>query len=482
MHATQRKFLVNLAFLIFVNLLVKPFWIFGIDRTVQNVVGTEDYGIYFAVLNLSYLFNMVLDFGINNFNSRSIARNESLLDKFLPNMFVIKGTLSLAYILITLSMALVIDFSTFHMKILGLLIINQILVTFIFYFRSNIAALHLFKTDAFFSVLDKLLMIMIIGFLISTEAKRVEFTIQWFVLGQTASYVITFILAFIYVLGKTSRLKLKWEPKLYKKIILMSYPFALLGVLMSIYNRIDGVMIERLLGPAGAREAGIYAASYRVLDAVNMIGFAFATILLPMFARLIKQKVSIGNLLGLSFKTIYFGAAIVATASWFYRVEIMELLYVEQTAYWSELFGYLMISFVGVATVYIFGSLLTANGSLKYLNYIAITGVLMNITLNLILIPRYQALGATIATLVTQMLVAIAHVLASIKVFNFKTNVSILTRLLLFTLITVGVFYVINLIIDNWAIAIIASVILCTLSAFLLKVMDFNTLRSELRR
>jgi len=33
----KRKFINNLGFLLFLNLLVKPFWIFGIDRTVQNM-------------------------------------------------------------------------------------------------------------------------------------------------------------------------------------------------------------------------------------------------------------------------------------------------------------------------------------------------------------------------------------------------------------------------------------------------------------
>jgi len=46
----KRKFITNLALVIFLNLLVKPFWIFGIDRTVQNVVGAESYGLYFSLL------------------------------------------------------------------------------------------------------------------------------------------------------------------------------------------------------------------------------------------------------------------------------------------------------------------------------------------------------------------------------------------------------------------------------------------------
>ncbi|MCK4288280.1 MAG: hypothetical protein KAW86_03670, partial [Bacteroidales bacterium] len=78
----QRKFLTNLALLLFLNFLIKPFWILGIDRTVQNVVGLEDYGFYFVVFNFSLIFNILLDFGITNFNNRNIAQHNFLLNKY----------------------------------------------------------------------------------------------------------------------------------------------------------------------------------------------------------------------------------------------------------------------------------------------------------------------------------------------------------------------------------------------------------------
>ena len=71
----QRKFITNLALLLFLNFLIKPFWLFGIDRTVQNSVLAEDYGIYFTLFNFSMLFNILLDVGITNFNNKNIAQH-----------------------------------------------------------------------------------------------------------------------------------------------------------------------------------------------------------------------------------------------------------------------------------------------------------------------------------------------------------------------------------------------------------------------
>ena len=61
----KRKFVINLALVLFLNLLVKPFWIFGIDRTVQNVVGAD--GARRRMLSrLCFLFVAYLADGISS--------------------------------------------------------------------------------------------------------------------------------------------------------------------------------------------------------------------------------------------------------------------------------------------------------------------------------------------------------------------------------------------------------------------------------
>ena len=47
----QKKFVTNIAFLIVLNLLIKPFWPLGIEPAVQNAVGNAGYGEYFILFN-----------------------------------------------------------------------------------------------------------------------------------------------------------------------------------------------------------------------------------------------------------------------------------------------------------------------------------------------------------------------------------------------------------------------------------------------
>ncbi len=447
----QGKFVKNLALLLVLNLMIKPFWILGIDRTVQNTVGAGEYGFYFAVFNFSFLFNILLDLGITNFNNKNIAQNKQLLTKHLSNLLVLKLLLFVLYLVITFASAYLIDYSREQIRILYFLAFNQFLLSFILYLRSNLGGLHLFRTDSLISVLDRSLMIVICGVLIWGNVVE-EFKIQYYIYAQTAGYAITAMITFILVIQHAQRalFRLNWNLPFLMAIVRQSFPFAILVLLMTFYNRIDSVMLERLLDD-GARFSGIYASAYRLLDATNMIAYLFAVLLLPIFARMIKQGQSIEELVKLGYTLIITPAIIIGLAAFFYAGPIMEILYPTypgetlmayeyRMAESSRVFALLMACFMATSTTYIFGTLLTANGSLKHLNLIAFSGMILNVGLNFLLIPVYQATGSAVASLFTQMLVAVVQVLAVRRIFRLRTNARFLLRLLVFfgTMLAIG--------------------------------------------
>src|SRR5579872_1044484 len=91
----KKAFITNLILVLGLNLTIKPFWIFFIDRNVQKLLGPEEYGTYFALTGLSFIFNVILDMGITNFNNRNIAQNTHLLSKHFSRVVMLKLTLAL---------------------------------------------------------------------------------------------------------------------------------------------------------------------------------------------------------------------------------------------------------------------------------------------------------------------------------------------------------------------------------------------------
>lgn len=415
---------------------MKPFWILGIDRTVQNVVGIEEYGFYFSLFNLSLLLNMVLDVGITSHNQRTIARSPHLLKERIPALLMVKGILGLVYGLVCLVVALSIGYGQEEFRLLYWLMLNQFLASLILFLRSNISGLQKFSLDSLLSVLDRFLMILICALLLWGGFTNSPFHISWFVYAQTGAYATTAVIVFLLVLRQSGRLCFRWRPKLLRDTLHSAFPYALMALLMASYTRIDSVMLERML-PDGDYQAGIYAQAFRLLDAAAMVGYLFAGILMPMYARMIQQGKSIVELLRLSALMLIVPALLVVAGSVFYNQEIMELLYTETGELSARVFAILMSGYLPVCLVYIFSTLLTANGNLREMNITAGLGVLVNILLNVLLIPQYKAAGSALASIITQSAVALLYIYWVCHKFSLRADLRILWQLAFWALLLI---------------------------------------------
>ena len=440
----QNRFIKNIIFLLFLNLLVKPFWYFGIDLEVQNRLGDALYGQYLSIFNFSYLFYILLDLGITNFNSRNIASDNKMLSKHFAGLAEIKLLLGVCYAIVIFAIGYLNGFREgYQLKMLFWCGLNQILLSFVLFLRSNMQGLLLFKADSFLSIFDRVLAILLMALVLwSGWFSLGHFNVVWFLQVQTIAYLSTIALALFLVLKHTDHLSFRINFKFFKEILVQSLPFALLVLLMSIYSRIEPFLLERLLDDQGV-QAGIYGRAYRLFDAGNNISNLFAIMLLPMFTASLKNKVELNNLVRTSFNVMVAMTGIVMVMCVFYSQEIMQLVtrtaegeteaaYLLRVGQYAKVFPILMGSFFCLSTTYVFGTLLTANGSLKQLNLVAATGVIINILLNLIVIPRFQSVGAACTSLCVQFLTAFAQYLLSEKIFKLKLGAGYWLHLLLF--------------------------------------------------
>ncbi len=470
----KRKFATSLVLMLVLNLLVKPFWIFGIDRTVQNTVGASEYGLFFALFNLSMLLNILLDFGLTNFNNRDISRHAQLLPRYFSHLVTIKFLMAILYGLVSYTLAIALGYGGRQLYLLGFLVGNQFLSSFILYLRSNISGLQMFKTDSLLSVTDRAIMIVLCALLLWGPTRE-SFHIEWFVYAQTVSYAVTAFIAFIMVYLKAGSFKIKFERAFTLSLVKQSYPYALLVLLMSVYTRIDSVMLERML-PNGDVQSGIYAQAFRLLDAANMLPFLFATLLLPMFSKMLRFNEPIQPLLGFAFSLLMVTSFSAALAGIAFSNRIMDMLYVHHPNESSLVFSLLMVSFVFISITYIFGTLLTANGNMRHLNLISALGVIVNLGLNLILIPRYQVVGAAITGMATQILMSGLQVIIAIRYFKLEVKLKPALSLLLFMLGSVALVLLAKHYISSWVIGFVIGLGGCVLFAFSVGLVSFKEL------
>ncbi|WCL81224.1 oligosaccharide flippase family protein [Saprospira sp. CCB-QB6] len=483
----KKTFLLNLALLVGINLLIKPFYIFGIDLQVQNRLDDGEYGLYFSLFNFAFIFQLLADLGLLQFNSRFISQQENLRSAYLPSLLSLKAILGLSYFALAFGSAFLMGYTEEAWQILPYILLNQFLLSGILFLRSNLSAMAFYRLDSLLSALDKLLLIILLYTLLALEPFG-PFNILQFVQAQSLGYALTFLVC-AFFLAKKIEGPLRWKisPKRIYILLKQALPYAFVVLLMTLYSRMDAVMIERLLPiEKGKLEADQYAFAYRLLDAFNMIAYLFAGLLLPMFSRLLRplELKDLGQLMATAFRWMSFLSLSLSIALFFYADELAPALYESSNSQTPFLLQILLFSANAAGIIYIFGTFLTAAARLKEMNIFFAFGVLLNFGLNFFWIPAYGALGAAVATLITQFFIAVTEIFLTFRYFPNLRNyfsLALFLRFILGSLLSFGIFYSSQFLPFIFWFKILLAGAASLLSAFLIGQLSFRELL-ELRK
>ena len=188
------------------------------------------------------------------------------------------------------------------------------------------------------------------------------------------------------------------------EVLRSSLGFALLALLMAGFTRVDALMLK-LLRDDGTFQAGLYARGFRLLDAGLIFPVLMSTLLLPSFTSKAGDNIELKRLAETGGMLMLFVALPAAVIGFAYAGPLMALLNPESAGKDFEgipVLAWLMLAYLTMSMVYVFGTLLTAMKKLRLLNTVALLALCLNIALNLILVPRNGALGAAWSAGITQ--------------------------------------------------------------------------------
>lgn len=398
----------SVGWLIGLNLVIKPLWIFGIDRQVQNIVGTETYGLYFSLLSFSIVFSFLLDWGLASFFNRQLAADPHRYNSRTGAFLKLKLFFCILYAAVVCIAAFLSGIRNWDILIPVVAI--QVLTSLFVFFRSIVTGRQWFRTDAWFSVLDKTLMILVCGSFLYFPAFGKSLSLLPFLYVQVICTSVSVIAVVVLLWQQGIRFPWAAREQIDSSLLKQALPYATVVLLMSVHSRLDGFMLERL-HPNGAYEAGIYAGAYRLLDAANMAGFLLATFLLPFIARHWNDKPLVNAVVRnsrhlLLLMAVYTGITVYFLAPW-----IQDLLYRNQDENAITVLQWCLPVLAAYSLLQVYGTVMTAGGQVTRLCYIVFGAVCINISLNLLLIPGWGAQGACIAALVSQGACALATLL-----------------------------------------------------------------------
>ena len=392
-------FYSSLTLMIVLNLVIKPAWVFGIDRQVQNQVGVAEYGIYFSLFNLSVVFIFLLDWGLTTFFNRQLAMQDSSHSN-LGSFLQLKLLFSLVYALVVCAAAWITGVQ--HWDIVFYVILIQVFYSLFMFFRAILTARQFFSTDSWLSVIDKSLMLLVAGFLLYYPPLHGLMTIERFAWLQALCLAVAMIIAGICLWKRKLLHHLRFSGFPTAQVFKQALPFALIVLLMSMHARLDAFLLERMSGN-GAYEAGIYAAAYRLLDASNMVGSITALFLLPYIVQRWSNKHDINEVIltgrhWLMMFSIGISAVMVFMGDW-----VQMTLYHHQDQNAVGILQWCLPALIGYSLTHVYGTALTATGHIRSFCWIVFSAALLNIVLNVLLIPSFGARGCCIAALCSQL-------------------------------------------------------------------------------
>lgn len=439
---------------------------------VQNRVGADVYGSYFALLNITLMFAILLDLGINMSNTRNVAGDASTIKSYFPSLFFLRIILLILFSLVVGAVGILLGYNRYMLSLLGWMVINQFLLSSILFIRSYVGGLQWFNWDAFLSVADKLLVIVILGIMLYFS--DAAFIIEYLIGGQTVAYALALIIGVGILRNQLTSMHWTFDRSRIWEKLQQAIPYATLILVMGLYTRLDGVMIERM---KGGEASGIYAGAFRLLDIAIQIGVLYSFVLIPVFTKRLQSKQLYGGLMRSSFNLLLSVSLSAAVAVVVFHQELVAFFYHHATPGMGMSLAILMATLPAFYMGYLFGSALTAGGKTTILNRIALGGLALNFTLNIALIYLYAEVGAAIATATTQWSAALLQMWAAKRVFNIRIHRKQWNALLVMIALQFAVYISLNAALD-WPWALCVGGLFSMASPFALKLVDIKRLKS----
>ncbi len=480
------SFFPSLGLLVILNILVKPIWIFGIDRQVQNEVGTGEFGVYFSILGLSIFFNFLLDWGLTVYYNRQLSTDPENFQHRAGGFILIKLLFALLYAVFVLAIGSMAGIERWNIIIQ--VVIIQILTSFFVFLRNIVTANQWFRLDAWLSVLDKSLMIILCTGFLYFPLTFGKISLSLFLDIQIICTAIAVIIISIILVKKrlsfnptNSKLPITNSRKTYwpdRNIFKATLPYALVVLLMSAHYRADAFFLERL-HPNGAYEAGLYAGAFRLLDASNMIGFLFASFLLPFIANQLSRRkpvewIVLNSRHLLVIFSLFVGVSFIFQSDW-----IHDFLYTNKDERAITIMQWCLPVVISYSFVHIYGTLMTARSQLMPFCYILLVSVGVNIILNLLLIPAEGALGCCYSALISQTICGTGAMIYSHKKSGIRINLrSILIYIFIGGLLSAMYYFCRDLAVSHWLLISMAGIFTLAVS-YQFKLIDLNIWKSE---
>ena len=362
---------------------------------IARNLGDVIFGKYSFALAFTAIFAVFSDLGYNTLLIREVARDKFQASKYLSNVLCMRALLSLvifALIVITIN---VMGYPADTKKVVYLFGIYTLIVSFAAVFKVTFRAFEKMEYEAGITILGNIIRVSLGLLVLFLGYGLIE--LAWVFLFSGLADV---LFSFFVCERKFVKPKIELDFDFWKSTIKIALPLSMLSIFGIIYVRIDTIMLSVMKGDA---VVGWYNAAYGLVLAFKPIPQLFMNALFPLMSSyFVSSKDSLKVVYEKSFKYLFILGLPLAVGITLLADKIILLLYGQQFSNsiialqilaWDAL-----LIFLYMCSAFILVSIDKQN----QMAVIAGSTALINVTLNLFLIPSFSYVGAAIATIAAE--------------------------------------------------------------------------------
>jgi len=357
-------------------------------------LGASGYGAYSIVVAYVGFFAVVSDLGLGQLVVREVAYDKKRAGKYLGNFIILQLFIGF---LIFLTLSFLIQFMNYPEPIVLAVYVfgfSVFITSLSAPFQSIISAFEKMHFNGLANVFSGLTTAIAILVLIYLKASLLVIMTAY-----SIGAVIGLLLFGLFCISRVCRPEFVLDVSLWKKLLVMAFPFALVSFLSVVYNKIDILMLSKLKND---QAVGIYNSAYRLVDIWWVIPIAINSAFYPHFSSQYKNNLV---MLKRNIKRLFVVEAIVGVLLAFF-------IFLTAPFIVDVLFGVKFLASIDVLKLLIWyvplhlaggvlAMVLMAIGKTEKFTLIAAINVVLVIFLNLILIPKYSYFGSAITTIVS---------------------------------------------------------------------------------
>jgi len=375
---------------------------------VARYLGPVQFGILSYAIAFAALFGSIAKLGLDSIVVRKLVQQQDQIARYLGTAFYMKlsGALIMLFAIAAALQFTSSDSTTsLYIFIIASGIFFQSFEVVEFHFQARVLS----KYASICKVVQLIISALLKLYFIVIEADLIYFVI----VAAVDQLVLALTLAITYRQQKGITFFNRFDWSVARQLLLESWPLILSGLAIVIYMRIDLIMIKEMLGD---HDVGIYASAVRISEAWYFIPALISSSLFPAIvnAKEMDEKLYYKRLQRL-YTFLLWASVAVALPMTIVSPWLINILYGE--------------AYNGAATVlmiHIWAGLFVALGIAStswYINenlqhyafYRTALGAVINVLLNLILIPEYGLVGAACATVISQAIAALFFDLLTAK-------------------------------------------------------------------